>query len=121
MKLFHSVWVAEKRPASLTADLNSEKDAGTLLDIVPSEDFNSDELVLIENNRSTIEVLLNCLTPFERDLITRVFGIDQSEGFPESLEKISQETGYGTATLGTKIKISLAKMKKFSKKLNLEF
>jgi RNA polymerase primary sigma factor len=121
MKLFHSVWVAEKRPASLTADLNSEKDAGTLLDIVPSEDFNSDELVLIENNRSTIEVLLNCLTPFERDLITRVFGIGQSEGFPESLEKISQETGYGTATLGTKIKISLAKMKKFSKKLNLEF
>ena len=120
IKAIHSVWLADRKPASLTAELNGEKDAGTLLDIVAAEGDNSDELVLSENNKSTVELLLNCLNPFEQELIRRGFGIGDFDGFPETAEKIAKDTGYNQVTINAKIKIALKKMNKFSKKINLE-
>lgn len=119
-KALQSVWMADRKPASLTADLNGEKDAGTLLDIVAAEGDNSDELVLLENNKSTVELLLNCLNPLEQEIIRRGFGIGDFDGFPETAEKIAKDTGYNPATINAKIKSSLKKMNKFSKRIKLE-
>jgi RNA polymerase primary sigma factor len=120
IKAFHSAWLADRKPASLTAELSGEKDAGTLLDVVAAEGDNSDEFVLLENNKSTVELLLNCLNPFEQELIRRGFGIGDFEGFPETAEKIANDTGYNPGTITAKIKSALKKMNKFSRGINLE-
>lgn len=121
IKSFHHVWLADRKPASLTADLNSEKDAGTLLDIVAAEGDETDKLILMENNKSAVQFLISCLKPVEQEIIMRAFGIGDFEGFPETCEKIAKNTGYNPGTINLKINTALKKMKKFSKKMNLEF
>lgn len=107
---------ADVRPASLDAELTHDSDAGTLKDLLTSEDFPSDQIILIENQKQSLTRLLGCLTDLERKIVIQHFGIDNQSGFNESLQTIAGNLDYTSEAIRVKIRKALVKMKKFSEK-----
>lgn len=74
-----------RRQVSLDAPFGTEDD-GSLLDVLVSEERNTDDALMKESLSYTVKDMLKCLTEREGTIIVLLFGIGQSR--PSSLEEI---------------------------------
>ncbi|KAA0258523.1 sigma-70 family RNA polymerase sigma factor [Deferribacter autotrophicus] len=100
----------------------SEDDTSTLHDIIPMDEEKSDPFkkVLIEKNRELILNWIECLTPIEKELITRRFGLHGGDA--ETLETIGKRLGITRERVRQIEKRILSKLRNHlkTKNINLE-
>lgn len=109
--LFKSAAAADLRPASLQQELNNEKDAGTLLDVLEADGDKADESVWKMNERMTIELLMRGLSSLEKQILFRYFGLDDDSGGGETFRQIGDKLGYTPEAIRLKVNSALKKMR----------
>lgn len=113
-KTMKKALIADIKTASLDAELNTDNDAGTLKELLPSEDFDSDEIVLLKNKREILEKIMCCLTDIEKSIVIRFFGFDDQSGFTDSLQSIGEDMDYTSESIRLKLRKAITKMRKYS-------
>lgn len=115
--LFKSAAAADLRPASLQQELNHEKDAGTLLDVLEAEGDKADESVWKMNERMTIDLLMKGLSSLEKQIIYKYFGLDDDSGGGETFRQIGDKLGYTPEAIRLKVNSALKKMRLRNQKM----
>jgi RNA polymerase primary sigma factor len=118
--IIHNAIGADSRPSSFDTPLGDESGSSTLIDIMDSGEYYSDNETNINQKNSILLKLTEVLDSYETEIILRRHGISPYDRSEENYSQISINIGMGLTGESVRIKYmkGIKKMSKYAERLN---